>query len=383
MNPTSVVLIGAHGHGRQHLANLRRLTRAGRVRLAGVCDLAPLPVEALQDLGTPVQSADLGDLLATTGPSVVIVCTPIHTHLDLALTAARHGCDLLLEKPPAATLADHQRLADGIRQTGRACQIGFQSLGSHAVPAVRRLVADGAIGEVRGIGAAGAWVRDAAYYARAGWAGRRTLDDGTPVLDGVLTNPLAHAVATALHLDGSPYSEDVARIELELHRARAIEADDTSCLRVHTARGTTVTVAATLCAEQPSEPYLMVHGDRGRITFWYKQDTVLLQRRGHGPLEILYDRTDLLENLLDHRDHGADLLVPPAAAGSFMRVAEAVRTAPDPAPLPAAAVHERDGGRLVVDGVDTLLERSAEQLALFSELGAGWPAATAAREALA
>ena len=60
----------------------------------------------------------------------------------------------------------------------------------------------GAIGEVVGIGAAGAWQRDASYYTRAPWAGRRSLH-GRPVVDGALTNPFAHATATALALVGA------------------------------------------------------------------------------------------------------------------------------------------------------------------------------------
>ena len=124
------------------------------------------------------------------------------------------------------------------------------------------------------------------------------------MIDGVLTNPLAHAVATALALDGATRAEDVDRIETELLRANDIESDDTSCVRVTTAHGRRITVAATLCAERPDEPYVLVHGSSGRITFWYKQDRVLVQRSGHGPQEIEYGRTDLLENLVEHLTDG-------------------------------------------------------------------------------
>ena len=100
-------------------------------------------------------------------------------------------------------------------------------------------MAEGAIGRVTGIGAAGAWRRDASYYARAPWAGRRVLN-GEPVVDGALTNPFAHATATALALDGDTGADDLRDVRVELFRANPIEADDTSCLRLVTARGTTV-----------------------------------------------------------------------------------------------------------------------------------------------
>ncbi|MFJ7766956.1 Gfo/Idh/MocA family protein [Streptomyces sp. NPDC097107] len=371
MSPVPVVLAGARGHGRWHIANIRRLERAGLVRLAGICELNPLTEhEAGGEL--PEQSADFGALLDSTGARIAVICTPIPTHTDLALTAARKGVHLLLEKPPAPSYAEFRRMADGVAEAGVACQVGFQSLGSHAVPAVRELIAQGVVGEVVGVGGAGAWVRDEAYFRRASWSGRRRLD-GADVIDGALTNPLAHAVATALALGGSTRAEDVTGIETELAHANDIEADDTSCVRVTTAQGHRVTVAATLCAERPGEPYVLVHGSSGRITFWYKQDRVLLQRGGHGPEEYHHGRTDLLENLVEHLTTGAALLVPPDETGAFMRVVEAIRLAPDPEPLPDAAWRRVPGeGRRVVPGVDSFVAAAADTLSLYSELGAPW-----------
>jgi predicted dehydrogenase len=371
VNPIPVVLAGARGHGRWHVANIRRLERAGLVRLAGICELTPLTEqEAGGEL--PEQSADFGALLDSTGARVAVICTPIPTHTDLALTAARRGVHLLLEKPPAPSYAEYRRMADGVAEAGVACQIGFQSLGSHAVPAIRDLVAQGAIGEVTGVGGAGAWVRDEAYFRRAPWSGRRRMD-GADVVDGALTNPLAHAVATALVFGGGTRAADIALIETELNRANDIEADDTSCVRITTEAGLKITVAATLCAERADEPYVLVHGSHGRITFWYKQDRVLLQRAGHGPEEYEHGRTDLLENLVDHLTTGADLLVPPETTGAFMRVVEAIRRAPDPEPLPDSAWHRIDAERRrVVPGVDALVAAAADTLALYSELGAPW-----------
>ena len=370
--PLPVVLAGARGHGRWHVENIRRLQQKGIVRLVGICELTPLTEEELGDLGAPEQSADFGALLDATGARVAVICTPIPTHTDLALTAAERGVHLLLEKPPAPSYAEFRRMADGVAAAGVVCQIGFQSLGSHALPAVRELIEQGAIGKLVGLGGAGAWVRDEDYFRRAPWAGKRRLN-GVDVIDGALTNPLAHAVVTALALGGSTRAEHVTGIETELLRANAIESDDTSCVRVTTTQGHPVTVAATLCAEESDEPYVLVHGSSGRITFWYKQDRVLLQRAGHGPQESEHGRTDLLENLVDHLTTGADLLVPPDETGAFMKVVEAIRTAPDPAPLPDTAWHRIPGeNRRVVPGIDGLVAAAADTLSLYSELGAPW-----------
>jgi predicted dehydrogenase len=379
--PLPLVLAGAHGHGRRHLDNIRRLEGAGRVRLAGVCDLTPLADAELAGFASrPRQSADFAALLDATGAQVAVLCTPLQTHADLAATAAARGVHVLLEKPPAASLAAHRRVEEAVRGAGTACQIGFQALGSHALPAIRELISSGAIGRVGGVSGAGAWVRDDAYWSRAAWAGRRRLGS-VDVVDGVLTNPLAHAVSTALALADAERAEDVTGVETELLRANDIEADDTSCVRVTTARGVDVVVAATLCAERAGEPYVLVHGESGRITFWYKEDRVLLQRAGHGPEEHVHGRTDLLENLLDHLADGTGLLAPPERSGAFMRVLEAVRTGPEPVPLPPHAWHtarDTPAPRRVVPGVDGLVAACADTLRLFSETGAEPWAAPAA-----
>ncbi|ARQ71390.1 Gfo/Idh/MocA family protein [Streptomyces marincola] len=372
--PLPIVLAGARGHGRWHLANIRRLVERDVVRLVGVCELTPLAPVELDGLGNPRQSDDLPGLLAGTGAEAAVVCTPIHTHAELGRAAARAGVHLLLEKPPTPSLAAFRRLAADVGGAGVACQVGFQSLGSEAIDRIRALVADGAIGAVRGIGAAGAWVREEAYWRRAPWGGLRTLD-GRDVVDGVLTNPLAHAVATALRIEGADRAGDVESVDLELYRVNDIAADDTSCARIRTTTGRSIVAAVTLAAERPGDPYVVVHGDRGRITFWYKADRVRVERAGHEPETTEHGRTDLLANLVAHLRHGEPLLVPLERTGAFTRVVEAVRTAPDPVALPPTAWRSEpgeQGPRRVIPGVDALTEAGAQRLALYSELGAPW-----------
>jgi len=159
LEPVRIVLAGAHGHGRWHLDNLRRLTAAGLGRLVGVCDVRPVPGDLLDGLGAPDQSTDLGGLIRRTEAEITILVTPIHTHATLAGTALLAGSHLLLEKPPAGSLAEFERISELVRSTGLACQVGFQSLGSDTIPVLRKVIADGRIGRVRGIGVAGAWPR--------------------------------------------------------------------------------------------------------------------------------------------------------------------------------------------------------------------------------
>ena len=69
---------------------------------------------------------------------MVIISTPIQTHVPLAELAMRAGADVLLEKPPTASLAEFEQLSAVVAETGRACQVGFQAQASTATLTLAR-----------------------------------------------------------------------------------------------------------------------------------------------------------------------------------------------------------------------------------------------------
>lgn len=367
-----VALVGVHGFGTHHLRNLQRLQAAGAVELVAVAD--PQPPGAGSVPASASVYPGLDELLsATASLDLVIVATPIQTHAPLALAALRTDADLYLEKPPVASLADFNRLCDAAAASGRSVQIGFQSLGSQALQEIENLVAAGTLGTLQGISATGRWVRDRAYYQRSRWAGKRSTN-GVDVVDGVATNPLAHAVATALRISGARTTADVASVETELYRANDIESDDTSVIRIRTASGLPITCALTICASESVEPCVTLQGSAGTAVFHYTEDRLTVTTAS-GTTEETYGREDLTGNLLSHRNSGSPLISPLPDSGAFMLVLEAVRTAPLPTVIGEAHVRwEGDGqaAHAVVMDIEAALERAGREHATFSELGLPW-----------
>jgi predicted dehydrogenase len=374
-----VALIGANGHGLSHRRVMAPLHEAGTLALVGLCDLAPVRDEPYAPVPPSARVFDdYRELLASTRPDVVVVCTPPHTHLEIATAAARAGADLLLEKPPLTTLAEHARLVRVLAETGRACQAGFQALGSAALTELTGAIAAGRLGRVSAVSAVGAWQRPDAYYQRAPWAGRRRLD-GRPVLDGALANPFAHAVMQSLAIaesaSGGPVTPE--QIELERYRARLIEVDDTAVLRLRLAGELTVVVAVTLCADEFLPGEVIVHAERGRAVLGYVDDR--LQLPGDPAMREIPGRTGLLENLLAHRaaPQSVPLLAPLERTEPFTALVETIVAAPDPTPIGVEyqrALGESAERTVIVPGVSQLLRRASDELALPSELGAAWAA---------
>lgn len=377
-----VAVVGVHGHGRAHLRTVRDLAVRGRATLAAVVDPRPVAGSDLTDVdadgplvpdGTPWYP-DLATLLADRAPDVVVLATPIHTHLDLARAAMLAGCDVLLEKPTAASLAEHDALVAVAAATGRRCQVGFQTFGSAALDELGRVVASGELGDVGTVGAVGTWVRTSAYYARSRWAGRRTLD-GVPVVDGVVTNPLAHAVASALRVAGATRASDVTDVETDLWHAHPIEADDTSSVVVTLANGRRVAAGLTVCASERVDATVVVRGTLGSATLRYEHDELEVAAPG-GTRTVRTSRTDLLDDLLAARaDPVASLRCDVAGTGAFMAVLDAVRAAPDPRPIAPAHVTWRGAGpdaHPVVHDVAGWCARVAAESATFTTLRAPW-----------
>ncbi|WP_433206643.1 Gfo/Idh/MocA family protein [Dactylosporangium sp. CS-047395] len=329
---TTVALIGAAGHGAWHLRAIDALGE--RVRLVATCDVQP-----------GYDYTDHRRMLAERKPEVVVVCTPPHTHLPIALDALDAGADLLLEKPPVLSLADHRTLAEASR--GRAVQVGFQALGSPTLPMLPDRV-----GAVTSAAVAGAWWRPDAYWTRSPWAGRRGRD-------GALVNAFAHALMQALAITGisPPWT-----LSLDRYRTRpAVEVEDTATVRLRVPDGRELFVAVTLCSGEFVPGDITVTGTAGTAEVGYTED------RLDG--EVLPGRIGLLENLLDHREHDAPLLVPLERTEPFTVLAEAILTAGEPALLDPARLKPREDGA-EIPGAAALVRRAAAERAHFREIGA-------------
>ena len=367
-----LALVGVHGFGEQHLANLARLEEAGALELVAVADPNPPQPGRLADsvavFSTLEQLLDAGQ-----APDVVILATPIQTHASLALTALAGGADVYMEKPPVASMAQFRDVLSAAESAGRLVQVGFQSLGSGALPEIRSTIESGIIGDVLGLSATGMWLRTKGYFKRSRWAGTRSLDS-IDVVDGVATNALAHAVATALSMAGAHGVADVASVETDLYRAHDTQSDDTSVIRVRTSAGTTLLCALTLCAPEQHHPCVTVHGTLGDITFFYTEDERVITTP-QGESRETFGRNDLLENLLDARTSGTPLLCALADTGAFTCVLEAIRTSPDPQEIGAEYIiwkGDGDDAHPIVHGIAGLIERAAKAQATFAELGVPW-----------
>ena len=195
-------------------SHLKALSTIEDVRVRALCDIMPERAKRFAgSFGADVLT-DYREVAARDDIDVIHICTPHHTHADIALSALHAGKYVLCEKPMAITFSDAQKIigcADG--------RIGFVYQNRYNGPVVRvkRMIDSGELGPIRTLRASVCWQRDADYYAADAWRGAWTTEGG-----GSLINQAIHTVDLLNYLAGpvisvkGSYTTDLLRGVVEV-----------------------------------------------------------------------------------------------------------------------------------------------------------------------
>ena len=162
----AVVGLGiGHGHCAGYLDS-------PHAELAAVCDLMPerlarvggtfqqgswhdlrrlYPPELLskswEEIGVKTCTS-LEQLLGDESIRIVSLCTPDHTHADLAVRILRSGRHLLLEKPLALSLTQAESISRALADSGSTLTVDYEFRLNPAIVQLRRLVEEELIGQI-------------------------------------------------------------------------------------------------------------------------------------------------------------------------------------------------------------------------------------------
>jgi predicted dehydrogenase len=154
---TSTLRIGIAGYGAMGRAHcygyrvapmLRRLPVVPEVTVMAGRNPAALAAAA-SALGVAAWVSDWRELIARDEVDVVDICTPPGTHAEIAQAAAAAGKAVLCEKPLAVSYAQALSAAAAVARAGVQHAVGFNYRRLPAVALMARMIAEGAVGEVR------------------------------------------------------------------------------------------------------------------------------------------------------------------------------------------------------------------------------------------
>ncbi|HUJ06399.1 MAG TPA: Gfo/Idh/MocA family oxidoreductase [Streptosporangiaceae bacterium] len=259
----------AHCYGYRVAPMLRRLAVTPAVTVMSGRDGAAVAAAAAA-YGVPEHVTDWRALVGRDDVDVVDICTPPGTHAEIAAAAAAAGKAVLCEKPLAVSYAQAAAAARAVRQAGVHNAVGFNYRRLPALALMRRMIADGAVGEVR------LW--------RATWLSDEFTDSATPfdwrferAMGGTTIADLGcHLIDLALWMAG-PVSDVCAQSDTFIGRralpeggSREVEVDDASSALLRFSCGARGTVEmARSAVRRPCDFTVEVNGSSGTLMFDY------------------------------------------------------------------------------------------------------------------
>lgn len=134
------------------IANRRHLPaflKSRNVQVTAVCDFdKKTSVQTSKRFNIPKAYTSLSSMLLREELDIVDVCTPPGAHASVAVAAMNQGCNVLIEKPMAHTVADcNQMISASKKNKVRLCVVHNQNFYPPFLEA-QKAVKDGAIGRV-------------------------------------------------------------------------------------------------------------------------------------------------------------------------------------------------------------------------------------------
>jgi len=130
---------------------LRQVAQHPDAEIAGIYDPDRGRMEAaIGSFSIPADRVftDLETCLAKARADLAIICCATAEHANMVEKVAPHGLHILVEKPFAASVSDARRMIAAMEETGRRLAINWPSTWSPCHNTAKRLVEQGAIGEV-------------------------------------------------------------------------------------------------------------------------------------------------------------------------------------------------------------------------------------------
>ncbi|WP_046471084.1 Gfo/Idh/MocA family protein [Allosalinactinospora lopnorensis] len=194
--------------------------------------------------GIPGRYSDLPEMLCEAAPDLVHICTPPALHREQVVTCLKAGVSVLVEKPPALSLAEFEDMASAEGGQGPWVATLFQHRFGSGARRVRALVAV----------CHTTWYREQSYFD-VPWRGRWETEGGGPTMGHGI-----HQMDLLTALLG-----DWVEVSATAHQqARDVETEDISLAHVTFANGAVASVVNSLVSSR-EESYIRIDFEHATI----------------------------------------------------------------------------------------------------------------------
>jgi predicted dehydrogenase len=148
MDPLSVVMAGCGSISRAWLDAIRTMPDVEMVGFVDLNEAAARTRASEYGWDKALVGADLNAMLERTCPDAVFDCTVPVAHVEVTLTALRHGCHVLGEKPLADSLAHARQMVAAAQAAGKTYAVIQNRRYDPNIRRLRNFLSSGAIGPI-------------------------------------------------------------------------------------------------------------------------------------------------------------------------------------------------------------------------------------------
>ncbi len=399
MEPIRFACVGVGGYAGAYVRGIGRVENEGGAKF--VCAVIRSPkkyakqIEELTAKGVEVIN-DYAEALEKCRGKVDVFAIPtsIEAHRKQVIPALEAGYDVLVEKPPAATVQDVDAMVAARDKAGKMLSGGFQNAIGVSALLVKEAVVRGELGEIREGIAIGRMQRPESYYARAAGAGKVRIGEDW-VLDGPINNPLAHLIHQGLFLASREPNGTLEpkSVRAELYREHKIDGEDTACLLAELAGGVKMYGYFSLCNPKNERGTVEIVGTKGSVLFRLANNGSAVFKVDGQEREIddggKAPRVQLFRHVAGYMQKTQDWYPNPIEiTRPYMLVVNgAYESAQEIRTIPAEAIdHPREVMKgkteedelTVIRDIGKTIEQACAERKLFSELGVSWASKTEA-----
>jgi predicted dehydrogenase len=153
-SPSNRITIGAIGTGNQGPNNIKAFRSKSEAQVVAVCDVdREFMINAARLVNLPPQDAytDFRELVARDDVDAVVISTPDHWHVLIAMAAIQAGKDVYCEKPLSFCIVEGRALCDAVARHEAVLQVGTQQRSDRRFRYACELARNGYIGELETI----------------------------------------------------------------------------------------------------------------------------------------------------------------------------------------------------------------------------------------
>jgi len=153
MKTIGIGIIGTGYMGKAHSVAMNAVGAVFDTPLKPVCEMicattASGAQKKADSFGFNRSTADWKELVNDPKVEAIVIASPQSTHKDIALAAFELGKPVLCEKPMGASTQDAQAMVAAAEKSGVVNMVGFNYVRTPATQFARKLIADGAIGDI-------------------------------------------------------------------------------------------------------------------------------------------------------------------------------------------------------------------------------------------